>query len=142
MNFVCSSVGFCGLVGWLEDFDFECAQTTHTYCLIIVELMRKKRTKRAAKLSTRNQRLRAGCDLAISKRQRRTLIIMLVHQRMLRKFFKCCLAAGTPCKSSLSKYFFVPIRQFSMQVGQWIARGSMQNVFWENEKGKLKFVLI
>jgi len=54
--------------------------------------------------------VRAGCDLAISRRHIKTAIIMFVHQRMFRKVFKCCLAAGTPCKSSWSKYFFVPIK--------------------------------
>lgn len=76
----------------------------------MVELILKNRTNLAAKLSTKYHRFRAGWDFAISRRHINTDMIIFVHQRMFRRVFKCCLAAGTPCRSSLSKYFFVPIK--------------------------------
>ena len=66
--------------------------------------------KRANRFNIKNHKLRAGWDLAISKRHNKTLIIVFVHHLTYFKFLKCCLADGKPCKSSLSRYFFVPIK--------------------------------
>lgn len=82
------------------------------YCLImlIVELIRKNLTNLAARLSTKNHKFLAYCVLAINKRQNKTPIMILVHQRMFLNILRCCLAAGMACKSSFSKYFLVPIK--------------------------------